>query len=146
MKLHELKPAEGSRKKEVRVGRGTGSGIGKTSGRGHKGQKARSGGGVRPGFEGGQMPIYRRLPKRGFKNIWAKNFAEVNVETLNRFEDGATVDAVALVESGILKNVLDGIKILGKGELTKKLTVKAQGFSKTAVQKIEAVGGKTEVI
>ena len=146
MKLHELKPAEGSRKKEVRVGRGTGSGNGKTSGRGHKGQNARSGGGVRPGFEGGQMPIYRRLPKRGFKNIWAKEYAEVNVETLNRFEDGAEVDAVALVESGILKNVLDGIKILGNGEITKKLTVKAQGFTKTAVQKIEAAGGKTEVI
>lgn len=146
MKLNELKPADGSRKKEVRVGRGTGSGNGKTSGRGHKGQKARSGGGVRPGFEGGQMPIYRRLPKRGFKNIWAKEYAEVNVETLNRFEDGATVDAVALVESGILKNVLDGIKILGNGEITKKLTVKAQGFTKTAVQKIESAGGKTEVI
>ena len=146
MKLNELKPAEGSRKKEVRVGRGTGSGRGKTSCRGHKGQNARSGGGVRPGFEGGQMPIYRRLPKRGFKNIWAKQYAEVNVETLNRFEDGAEVDAVALVESGILKNVLDGIKILGGGELTKKLTVKAQGFTKTAIQKIEAVGGKTEVI
>ena len=141
-----MKPAEGSRKKEVRVGRGTGSGRGKTSCRGHKGQKARSGGGVRPGFEGGQMPIYRRLPKRGFKNIWAKEYAEVNVETLNRFDDGAEVDAVALVESGILKNVLDGIKILGKGEITKKLTVRAQGFTKTAIQKIEAAGGKTEVI
>ena len=146
MKLNELKPAEGSRKKEVRVGRGTGSGRGKTSCRGHKGQNARSGGGVRPGFEGGQMPIYRRLPKRGFKNIWAKQYAEVNVETLNRFDDGAEVDAVALVESGILKNVYDGIRILGNGELTKKLTVKAQGFTKTAVQKIEAAGGKTEVI
>ena len=128
------------------MGRGTGSGNGKTSGRGHKGQKARSGGGVRPGFEGGQMPIYRRLPKRGFKNIWAKEYAEVNVETLNRFEDGAEVDAVALVESGILKNVLDGVRILGNGELTKKLTVKAQGFTKTAIQKIESIGGKTEVI
>lgn len=146
MKLNELKPAEGSRKNEVRVGRGTGSGRGKTSCRGHKGQNARSGGGVRPGFEGGQMPIYRRLPKRGFKNIWAKKFAEVNVETLNRFDDGAEVDAVALVEEGILKNVYDGIKILGNGELKKKLTVKAQGFTKTAVQKIEAAGGKTEVI
>ena len=146
MKLNELKPAEGSRKNEVRVGRGTGSGRGKTSCRGHKGQNARSGGGVRPGFEGGQMPIYRRLPKRGFKNIWAKQFAEVNVETLNRFEDGAEVDAVALVESGILKNVLDGVRILGNGELNKKLTVRAQGFTKTAVQKIEAAGGKTEVI
>ncbi len=146
MKLNELQPAEGSRKKEVRVGRGTGSGRGKTSCRGHKGQNARSGGGVRPGFEGGQMPIYRRLPKRGFKNIWAKEFAEVNVETLNRFDDGAEVDAVALVESGILKNVYDGIRILGNGELKKKLTVRAQGFTKTAVQKIEAAGGKTEVI
>ena len=146
MNLHDLQPAEGARKKEVRVGRGTGSGRGKTSCRGHKGQKARSGGGVRPGFEGGQMPIYRRLPKRGFKNIWAKEYAEVNVETLNRFDDGAEVDAVALVESGILKNVCDGIRILGNGELTKKLTVKAQGFTKTAVQKIEAAGGKTEVI
>ena len=146
MRLNELKPAEGSRKKEVRVGRGTGSGRGKTSCRGHKGQNARSGGGVRPGFEGGQMPIYRRLPKRGFKNIWAKTFAEVNVETLNRFDDGAEVDAVALVEEGILKNVYDGIRILGNGELKKKLTVRAQGFTKTAVQKIEAAGGKTEVI
>ena len=142
MKLHELKPAEGARKKEVRVGRGVGSGNGKTSGKGHKGQKARSGGGVRPGFEGGQMPLYRRLPKRGFKNIWAKEYAEVNVETLNRFDDGAEVDAVALVESGILKNVRDGIRILGNGELTKKLTVKAHGFTKSAVRKIEAAGGK----
>lgn len=146
MNLHNLKPADGARKKEVRVGRGTGSGRGKTSCRGHKGQKARSGGGVRPGFEGGQMPIYRRLPKRGFKNIWANVYAEVNVETLNRFDDGAEVDAVALVESGILKNVHDGIRILGNGELTKKLTVKAQGFTKSAVQKIEAAGGKAEVI
>ncbi len=144
MKLHELKPAEGSRKDAKRVGRGIGSGLGKTSGRGHKGQKARSGGGVRPGFEGGQMPIYRRLPKRGFKNIWRKEYAEVNVETLNRFEDGSVVDAVALVESGILKNVLDGIRILGNGELTKKLTVRAHGFTKSAVQKIEAAGGKVE--
>ena len=146
MKLHELKPADGARKDKVRVGRGTGSGCGKTSGRGHKGQKSRSGGGVRPGFEGGQMPIYRRLPKRGFKNIWRKNYAEVNVSTLNVFDDGMTVDAVALVEMGILKNVLDGVRILGDGELTKKLTVKAQGFTKTAIQKIEAAGGVTEVI
>ncbi len=146
MKLHELKPADGARQDKVRVGRGTGSGCGKTSGRGHKGQKSRSGGGVRPGFEGGQMPIYRRLPKRGFKNIWRKEYAEVNVETLNVFDDDMTVDAVALVEVGILKNVLDGVRILGNGELTKKLTVKAQGFTKTAIQKIEAVGGKTEVI
>ena len=146
MKLHELKPAEGSRKDKTRLGRGTGSGCGKTSGRGHKGQKARSGGGVRPGFEGGQMPIYRRLPKRGFKNIWRKEYAEVNVSSLNVFDDDMTVDAVALVEMGILKNVLDGVRILGDGELTKKLTVKAQGFTKTAIQKIEAVGGTHEVI
>ena len=146
MKLSELKPADGTRKDKVRVGRGTGSGCGKTSGRGHKGQKSRSGGGVRPGFEGGQMPIYRRLPKRGFKNIWRKEYAEVNVSTLNVFDDDMTVDAVALVEMGILKNVLDGVRILGDGELTKKLNVKAQGFTKTAIQKIEAVGGTTEVI
>ena len=146
MKLHELKPADGARKDKTRVGRGTGSGCGKTSGRGHKGQKSRSGGGVRPGFEGGQMPIYRRLPKRGFKNIWRKEYAEVNVATLNIFEDDTTVDAVALVEIGILKNVLDGVRILGDGELTKKLNVKAQGFTKTAIKKIEAVGGTAEVI
>ena len=146
MKLHELKPTDGARKDKTRVGRGTGSGCGKTSGRGHKGQKSRSGGGVRPGFEGGQMPIYRRLPKRGFKNIWRKEYAEVNVATLNVFDDDMTVDAVALVEMGILKNVLDGVRILGNGELTKKLTVKAQGFTKTAIQKIEAVGGTHEVI
>lgn len=146
MKLNELKPTEGARKDKVRVGRGTGSGCGKTSGRGHKGQKSRSGGGVRPGFEGGQMPIYRRLPKRGFKNIWRKEYAEVNVSTLNIFDDDTTVDAIALVEVGILKNVLDGVRILGDGELTKKLTVKAQGFTKTAIQKIEAAGGTTEVI
>ena len=146
MKLHELKPAEGSRKDRTRLGRGTGSGCGKTSGRGHKGQKSRSGGGVRPGFEGGQMPIYRRLPKRGFKNIWRKEYAEVNVSSLNVFDDDMTVDAVALVEMGILKNVLDGVRILGNGELTKKLTVKAQGFTKTAIQKIEAAGGTHEVI
>ena len=146
MKLHELKPADGARQDKVRVGRGTGSGCGKTSGRGHKGQKSRSGGGVRPGFEGGQMPIYRRLPKRGFKNVWRKEYAEVNVETLNVFDDGMTVDAVALVEMGILKNVLDGVRILGNGELTKKLTVKAQGFTKTAIQKIESAGGVSEVL
>lgn len=146
MKLHELKPAEGARKDKTRVGRGTGSGCGKTSGRGHKGQKSRSGGGVRPGFEGGQMPIYRRLPKRGFKNIWRKEYAEVNVATLNIFDDDTTVDAVALVEAGILKNVLDGVRILGDGELTKKLNVKAQGFTKSAIAKIEAAGGTAEVI
>ena len=146
MKLHELKPADGARVDKVRVGRGTGSGCGKTSGRGHKGQKSRSGGGVRPGFEGGQMPIYRRLPKRGFQNIWRKEYAEVNVATLNVFDDDMTVDAVALVEMGILKNVLDGVRILGDGELTKKLTVRAQGFTKSAIKKIEAAGGTTEVI
>ena len=146
MKLHELKPADGARQDKVRIGRGTGSGCGKTSGRGHKGQKSRSGGGVRPGFEGGQMPIYRRLPKRGFQNIWRKQYAEVNVETLNIFDDDTTVDAVALVEIGILKNVLDGVRILGDGKLTKKLNVKAQGFTKTAISKIEAAGGTTEVI
>lgn len=145
MNLHSLKPAEGSRKKEIRVGRGIGSGVGKTCGRGHKGQKARSGGGVRPGFEGGQMPIYRRLPKRGFKNIWAKKFATVNVQSLNRFDDGAVVDPVALVESGILKNVLDGVKILGNGVISKKLTVKVQAISKSAKDKIEAAGGSVEV-
>lgn len=146
MKLHELKPTDGARKDKVRVGRGTGSGSGKTSGRGHKGQKARSGGGVRPGFEGGQMPIYRRLPKRGFKNVWRKEFAEVNVETLNVFDDGTEVDAVVLIEAGILKNVQDGVRILGNGSLTKKLTVKAQGFTKSAKEKIEAVGGRAEVV
>ena len=146
MKLHELTPAEGSRRARNRVGRGLGSGNGKTSGRGMKGQNARSGGGVRTGFEGGQMPLYRRLPKRGFKNIWAKEYAEVNVETLNRFEDGATVDPVLLVESGILKNVCDGIRILGNGELKKKLTVRANGFTKSAEEKITAAGGKVEVI
>jgi large subunit ribosomal protein L15 len=146
MKLHELQPAEGSRNERNRVGRGLGSGNGKTSGRGMKGQNSRSGGGVRTGFEGGQMPIYRRLPKRGFKNIWAKTYAEVNVESLNRFEDGTTVDPVALVESGILKNVRDGIRILGKGELTKKLTVRANGFTKSAEEKITAAGGQIEKI
>lgn len=119
MNLHELSPAPGSKKTRTRVGRGLGSGLGKTSGRGHKGQNSRSGGGVRSGFEGGQMPLYRRLPKRGFKNIFAQQFAEVNVSSLNRFEDGATVDPVALIEAGILKNVRDGIRILGNGEITK---------------------------
>ena len=146
MQLNELSPATGARKKAFRVGRGLGSGNGKTSGKGMKGQKSRAGGGVRTGFEGGQMPMYRRLPKRGFKNIFANEYAEINVETLNRFEDGATVDAVALIEIGILKNVRDGIRILGNGELTKKLTVVANGFTKTAQSKIEAAGGKIEVI
>ena len=144
MKLNELSPAPGARKVRFRVGRGLGSGNGKTSGKGQKGQKSRSGGGVRTGFEGGQMPIYRRLPKRGFKNIFANAYAEVNVETLNRFEDGTTVDAVALVEAGVLKNIQDGVRILGNGELTKKLTVVANGFTKTAEEKITAAGGKVE--
>ena len=146
MKLHELQPAFGSTTAPKRLGRGVGSGLGKTSGKGHKGAKARSGGGKRPGFEGGQMPLYRRLPKRGFKNIFAKEYSEVNVEQLNRFEDNAVVDPVALVEAGILKNVLDGVRVLGSGELSKALTVRAQGFTKGAQQKIEAAGGKVEVI
>lgn len=146
MKLHELTPAAGSKKTRTRVGRGLGSGLGKTSGRGQKGQNSRTGGGVRSGFEGGQMPLYRRLPKRGFKNIFAKEYAEVNIAQLNRFEDGATVDPVALIEAGILKNVRDGIRILGNGTLEKKLTVIANGFTKTAEEKIVAAGGKVEVI
>ena len=147
MKLHELQPAAGSKKTRTRVGRGLGSGLGKTSGRGQKGQNSRSGGGVRSGFEGGQMPLYRRLPKRGFNNVFAKQYAEVNVEQLNRFEDGATVDPVALIEAGILKNVRDGIRILGNGTLeTKNLTVIANGFTKAAEEKITASGGKVEVI
>lgn len=147
MKLHELQPAAGSKKARTRVGRGLGSGLGKTSGRGQKGQNSRSGGGVRTGFEGGQMPLYRRLPKRGFNNVFAKQYAEVNVAQLNRFEDGATVDPVALIEAGILKNVRDGIRILGNGSLeTKNLTVIANGFTKSAEEKITAAGGKVEVI
>lgn len=147
MKLHELQPAAGSKKTRTRVGRGLGSGLGKTSGRGQKGQNSRSGGGVRSGFEGGQMPLYRRLPKRGFNNVFAKQYAEVNVEQLNRFEDGATVDPVALIKAGILKNVRDGIRILGNGSLeTKNLTVIANGFTKSAEEKITAAGGKVEVI
>ena len=146
MKLHELSPAPGSTKNRNRVGRGIGSGNGKTAGRGMKGQLSRSGGGKYKGFEGGQMPIYRRLPKRGFKNIFRKTYAEVNVATLNRLEDGTTVDPVVLVEEGILKNVCDGIRILGNGELTMKLTVRANGFTKTAEEKITAAGGKVEVI
>lgn len=147
MKLHELQPAAGSKKARTRVGRGLGSGLGKTSGRGQKGQNSRSGGGVRSGFEGGQMPLYRRLPKRGFNNVFARQYAEVNVEQLNRFEDDATVDPVALIEAGILKNVRDGIRILGNGTLeTKNLTVIANGFTKSAEEKITAAGGKVEVI
>ncbi len=146
MNLHELSPAPGSVKDVKRKGRGAGSGNGKTAGKGHKGQKARSGGGVRPGFEGGQMPLHRRIPKRGFNNIFAKEYVAINVDTLNRFEDGAVVDAAAIKEMGIVKNTRDGIKILGKGELTKNLTVKATAFSESAKEKIEAAGGKAEVI
>ncbi|MEN6411263.1 MAG: 50S ribosomal protein L15 [Veillonellales bacterium] len=146
MKLHELAPAPGSKKVRTRIGRGLGSGLGKTAGKGHKGQNARSGGGTRPGFEGGQMPIYRRLPKRGFYNRFSKEYAEVNVSELNRFEDGAVVNPVALIEAGVLKNVHDGVRILGNGEITKPLTVVANGFTKSAAEKIAAAGGKVEVI
>ncbi|GEN48245.1 50S ribosomal protein L15 [Ligilactobacillus pobuzihii] len=144
MKLHELQASEGSRQVRNRVGRGDSSGNGKTAGRGQKGQKARSK--VRMGFEGGQMPLFRRMPKRGFNNISRKNYAIVNVETLNKFEDGAEVTPVMLVESGIIKNEKDGIKVLGNGELSKKLTVKANKFSASAKAAIEAAGGQTEVI
>ena len=147
MNLNELKPAAGSKKDSFRVGRGHGSGNGKTSGKGHKGQKARSGGGVRPGFEGGQMPIYRRLPKRGFTNIFAKTYTEINVAALNNFEDGATVTAESLKAAGIIKKLNDGIKVLGRGDLTaKNLTVQAAKFTKSAEEKIAAAGGKAEVI
>ncbi|EOT38937.1 50S ribosomal protein L15 [Enterococcus sp. MJM12] len=146
MKLHELQPAEGSRQVRNRVGRGTSSGNGKTSGRGQKGQKARSGGGVRLGFEGGQTPLFRRLPKRGFTNVNRKEYAVINLDVLNRFEDGTEVTPVTLVEAGIVKNEKAGIKVLGNGELTKKLTVKAAKFSKTAEEAITANGGSIEVI
>ena len=147
MKLHELSPAEGSVKEGFRKGRGAGSGNGKTAGKGHKGQNARSGGGVRPGFEGGQLPLYRKLPKRGFNNSrFGSSYAVINVYSLNKFNDGDVVDAAALLEAGIIKNTFDGIKVLGDGELTKKLTVKAAVFSASAKEKIEAVGGKTEVV
>ena len=146
MKLHELHPAEGSTSAQKRLGRGSGSGLGKTSGKGHKGAKARSGGGKRPGFEGGQMPLYRRVPKRGFNNVFRTEYAEVNLERLEAFEDGAVVDAAALLEKRIIRKELDGVKILGAGELTKKLTVKAAKFTASAKEKIEAVGGKAEVI
>ncbi len=147
MKLHELQPAAGSVKDVKRIGRGHGSGQGKTAGKGHKGQKARSGGSIRPGFEGGQMPLQRRMPKRGFNNIFAKEFATVNVSELEkRFESGAVVDADALIESGAIKNAKDGIKILGNGELSKKITVKAVKFTAAAKEKIEKAGGTAEVI
>ena len=147
MNLNELSPAAGSKKEAFRVGRGHGSGNGKTSGKGHKGQNARSGGGVRPGFEGGQMPIYRRLPKRGFTNIFAKTYTEINVSDLNKFEDGATVTAESLKEAGVINKINDGIKVLGRGELTaKNLVVKAAKFTKSAEEKLAEAGGKAEVI
>ena len=145
MKLHELSPAHGSKKEAKRVGRGAGSGTGKTAGKGHKGQNARSGGGVRPGFEGGQMPLQRRIPKRGFKNHFAKEYAVVNVCDLERFENDTVVNADLLISEGLIKKELDGVKVLGTGDLTKKLTVVAKKFSDSAKSKIEAVGGKIEV-
>lgn len=147
MKLHTLAPNEGATKERKRLGRGVGSGTGKTSGKGHKGQNARSGGGVRPGFEGGQLPLFRRLAKRGFNNYNFRTvYSTVNVEDLNRFEDGTVVDTTLLKEVGLIKKELDGVKVLGSGELTKKLTVKANAFTKSAQEKIETIGGKTEVI
>ncbi len=146
MRLDELQPAEGSKFVAKRKGRGPGTGNGKTAGKGHKGQNARSGGGVRPGFEGGQMPIYRRLPKRGFTNIFAKEYVAVNVEVLERFEKGTEVTAELLKEAGVISKIKDGIKILGRGEITKPLTVKAAKFTESAASKIAAAGGKAEVI
>ncbi len=146
MKLHELSPAPGSKKSRFRVGRGIGSGNGKTSGRGHKGQNSRSGGGVRLGFEGGQNPLYRRLPKRGFNNPFRKEYAIVNIQDLNSFAAGTEITPEVLLEKGIVKNALAGIKILGNGELNVELNVKANKFSQSAVEKIQAAGGKTEVI
>ena len=146
MRLDELKPTEGSRFETKRVGRGIGSGTGKTSGKGHKGQNARSGGGVRPGFEGGQMPLYRRLPKRGFTNIFAKQYVTINVEVLEKLENGTEVTAETLKEAGIISKVLDGVKILGRGEITQSLNVKVAGYTASAKEKIEKAGGKAEVI
>ena len=146
MKLNQLTATPGATKERKRIGRGYGAGTGKTAGKGHKGQKARAGHGQKPGFEGGQMPMQRRLPKRGFNNIFAKEIISINVGSLNKFEDGASVDAAALMEAGILKKDCDGIKILSNGTLTKKLTVKANAFSAAAKEKIEAAGGKAEVI
>lgn len=146
MKLHELKPAEGSTKGRKRIGRGVGSGWGKTAGRGNKGHNARSGGGVRPGFEGGQMPLHRRLPKRGFNNVFKKVIAVVNVNDLARFESGAVVDEASLVRSGLIKGRMDGIKLLGRGEIDIALTVKLNAVSRSAKAKIEAAGGTVEVI
>lgn len=146
MNLHELAPADGSVRQKKRKGRGTGTGNGKTAGKGHKGQKARSGGGVRIGFEGGQMPLARRVPKRGFNNIFAKPLEAINVSTLEIFDNGAVVDAAVLLETGILSKCENGVKILGNGNLTKKITVKATAFSESAKQKIESAGGKAEVV
>jgi large subunit ribosomal protein L15 len=147
MKLHELSPAEGSVKEGFRKGRGAGSGNGKTAGKGHKGQNARSGGGVRPGFEGGQLPLYRKLPKRGFNNYrFGKQYAIINVDSLNKFNDGDVVDGQALLSLGIINKLFDGVKVLGEGEISKKLTVKAAVFSAQAKEKIEAAGGKTDVV
>ena len=146
MKLHELSPAPGSKRESFRVGRGLGSGLGKTSGKGQKGQKSRSGGVKRPGFEGGQRPLYLRLPKRGFTNIFAKQYVAINVEELNKFEDGAEVTAETLMEKGIISKALDGVKILGRGEVTKKVTVKVAKYSASAKEKIEKAGGKAEVM
>ena len=145
MKLHELQPAIGSTTAPKRLGRGVGSQLGKTSGKGHKGAKARSGGGKRPGFEGGQMPLTRRIPKRGFTNIFAKEYATVNVSALNVFEDGTVITNEALIEAGLIKKPMDGVKVLGGGELTKKLTVNVDKVTESAKQKIEAIGGKVEV-
>ena len=146
MKLHELSPAPGSAKDAWRKGRGPGSGNGKTAGKGHKGQNARSGGGVRIGFEGGQLPLYRKLPKRGFTNHFAQEYAIINVSDLNKFEDGATVNLETLMNAGIIRKPLCGLKVLGNGEITKKVTVEAAIFSASAKEKIEAAGGKTEVV
>ena len=146
MKLHELSPVEGSKKDAKRIGRGHGSGWGKTAGKGHKGQNARSGGGVRIGFEGGQMPLVRRIPKRGFNNIFATKYAIINVSDLNKFTDGTVVDTELLVAAGLVKKVNDGVKVLGNGDLTAKVTVKAAKFSKSAIEKIEKAGGKAEVM
>lgn len=145
LRLHELAPMVGSKKRRKRVGRGIGSGLGKTSGKGHKGQNARSGGGVRPGFEGGQMPFQRRVPKRGFNNIFKKKYSTVNVGILNKFEDGAEVNVLKLLELGFIKKKYDGLKVLGSGDFNKKLKVTAAKFSKNAVKKIEAAGGKVDI-
>ncbi|BCI61202.1 50S ribosomal protein L15 [Solibaculum mannosilyticum] len=146
MKLHELSPAPGSNREVKRIGRGHGSGNGKTAGKGHKGQKARAGRGMRAGFEGGQMPLMRRLPKRGFNNIFATRYAEVNVGALNAFEAGSVVDTEALKKAGVIKKAYDGVKVLGNGKVEKAITVQAAAFSKSAKEKIEAAGGKAEVI